>query len=216
MNPIGTEMDSNNQIRVLLVDDHPILLDGLVMLLECESDIAVVGQAANGEDAISLFQQHQPDIMLIDLRLPTISGIEVITKIRADYPRARIIVLSTYDTDEEIYQAVQAGARGYLVKGAASAELLKAIRTVHRNQTYIPPSSSEKLLRRMTAPTLSKREQAVLQLIAEGKTNPQISTDLNIAESTVRFHVSNILDKLGVSDRTQAIVQAVNQGLVKL
>jgi len=209
-------MDSNHPIRVLLVDDHPILLDGLVMLLECESDMAVVGQAANGEDAIALFKEHQPDIMLIDLRLPTISGIEVITKIRADYPQARIVVLSTYDTDEEIYQAVQAGARGYLVKGAASEELLKAIRTVYRNQTYIPPSTSEKLLRRMTAPTLSTREQEVLQMIAEGKTNPQISAELNVAESTVRFHVSNILDKLGVGDRTQAIVQAMNQGLVHL
>lgn len=209
-------MDSNAPIRVLLVDDHPILLDGLVMLLECESDMAVVGQAANGEDAIALFEQHQPDIMLIDLRLPTISGIEVITTIRADYPQARIVVLSTYDTDEEIYQAVQAGARGYLVKGAASEELLKAIRTVHRNQTYIPPSASEKLLRRMTAPTLSAREREVLQLIAEGKTNPQISAELNVAESTVRFHISNILYKLGVRDRTQAIVQAVNQGLVRL
>jgi len=186
------------------------------MLLECESDMAVVGRGVNGEEAIALFQQHQPDIMLIDLRLPTISGIEVIAKIRADYPRARIIVLSTYDTDEEIYQAVQAGARGYLVKGAASAELLKAIRTVYRNQTYIPPSTSEKLLRRMTAPTLSKREQKVLQLIAEGKTNPQISANLNIAESTVRFHISNILEKLGASDRTQAIVQAVHQGLIRL
>lgn len=209
-------MSPNEPIRVLLVDDHPILLDGLVMLLECESDITVVGRALDGETAIALFQQHQPDIMLIDLRLPTISGIEVIGKIRADYPQARIVVLSTYDTDEEIYQAVQAGARGYLVKGAASEELLKAIRTVHRNQTYIPPSASEKLLRRMTAPTLSTREQEVLQLIAEGKTNPQISAALNVAESTVRFHISNILDKLGVSDRTQAIVQAVNQGLVHL
>ena len=209
-------MSPNESIRVLLVDDHPILLDGLVMLLECESDIAVVGRAANGEDAIALFKQYQPDIMLIDLRLPTLSGIEVIIKIRTDYPRARIVVLSTYDTDEEIYQAVQAGARGYLVKGAASEELLKAIRTVYRNQTYIPPSASEKLLRRMTAPTLSNREQEVLQLIAEGKTNPQISAELNVAESTVRFHVSNILDKLGVSDRTQAIVQAVSQGLVHL
>jgi two-component system NarL family response regulator len=209
-------MSPNAQIRVLLVDDHPILLDGLAMLLGCEPDMAVVGRAVNGEEAIALFQQHQPDVMLVDLRLPTISGIEVIAKIRADYPRARIVVLSTHDTDEEIYQAVQAGARGYLVKGAASEELLKAIRTVHQNQTYIPPSASEKLLRRMTAPALSNREQEVLQLIAEGKTNPQISTKLNIAESTVRFHISNILDKLGVSDRTQAIVQAVNQGLVRL
>lgn len=209
-------MGSSDQIRVLLVDDHPILLDGLVMLLECEPDIAVVGRALDGETAIALFRQHQPDVMLIDLRLPTISGIEVITSIHADYPQARMVVLSTYDTDEEIYQAVQAGAQGYLVKGATSDELLKAVRTVHCNQTYIPASVSKKLIRRMTAPTLSTREQEVLQLIAEGKANPQISAELNIAESTVRFHVGHILDKLGVSDRTQAIVQAVNQGLVHL
>ncbi|MGB3137485.1 MAG: response regulator transcription factor [Nodosilinea sp.] len=209
-------MSPNEQIRVLLVDDHPILLDGLEMLLECEPDIAVVGRASDGEAAIAMFRQHQPDVMLTDLRLPTINGIEVIALIRAETPRARIVVLSTYDTDEEIYQAVQAGAQGYLVKGATSDELLKAIRTVYRNQAYIPPSVSEKLIRRMTAPTLSTREQEVLQLIAEGKTNPQISTALNIAESTVRFHIGNILDKLGVSDRTQAVVQAVNQGIVQL
>ncbi|EDX82966.1 response regulator receiver domain protein [Synechococcus sp. PCC 7335] len=209
-------MTSTEQIRVLLVDDHPILLDGLVMLLECEPDIAVIGQASDGEEAIALFQQHLPDVLLIDLRLPTISGIEVIASIRADYPQVRVVVLSTYDTEEEIYQAVQAGAKGYVIKGSTSDELLKAVRTVYQNQSYIPPSVSEKLVRRMGAPTLSTREQEVLQLIAEGKTNLQISAELTIAASTVRFHVGHILDKLGVSDRTQAIVQAVNQGIVRL
>ncbi|MGF1482557.1 MAG: response regulator [Cyanophyceae cyanobacterium] len=209
-------MDSTEQIRVFLVDDHPILLDGLVMLLECEPDIAVVGRALDGKEAIALFRQHLPDVILIDLRLPDISGIEVITAIRADRPLVRVVVLSTYDTEEEIYRAVQAGAKGYVVKGSTSGELLKAIRTVYRNQTYIPPSVSEKLVRRMTAPTLSTRELEVLQLICEGKTNQQIGTELNIAESTVRFHIGNITDKLGVSDRTQAIIQAVNQGLVFL
>lgn len=204
------------KIRVLLADDHPVVGKGLALLLACEPDITVVGQAYNGREAIALYQQHQPDVTLMDLRMPDISGVEAIAAIRAKFPDARIIILTTYDSDEDIYRGIQAGAKGYLLKGSQLEELLIAIRTVHRNQPYIPPQVGAKLAQRMTMPELSDRELEVLQLMAKGKTNPQISADLNIAESTVRFHINHILSKLGVSDRTQAVITAVSRGIVSL
>ncbi|UBF24323.1 response regulator transcription factor [Kovacikia minuta CCNUW1] len=204
------------KIRVLLADDHPVVGKGLALLLECEPDITVVGQAHSGSEAIVLYQQHQPDVTLMDLRMPEISGVEAIAAIRAEFPDARIIVLTTYDSDEDIYRGIQAGAKGYLLKGSQLEELLTAIRTVHRNQPYIPPHVGAKLAQRMTMPELSGRELEVLRLMAQGKNNSQIGTELNIAESTVRFHINNILSKLGVSDRTQAVITAVKQGIVNL
>lgn len=204
------------KIRVLLADDHPVVGKGLALLLACEPDITVVGQAYNGREAIALYQQHEPDVTLMDLRMPEIGGVEAIAAIRAKFHQARIIILTTYDSDEDIYRGIQAGAKGYLLKGAQLEELLTAIRTVYRNQPYIPPQVGAKLAHRMTMPQLSDRELEVLQLMAKGKTNPQISADLDIAESTVRFHVNHILSKLGVSDRTQAVITAVNRGIVSL
>lgn len=209
-------MNSSSMIRVLLADDHPVLGQGLAMLLECEPDITVVGQALNGREAIALFRQHQPDVTLMDLRMPEISGVEAIAAIRAEFPQARIIVLTTYDGDEDIYRGLQAGAKGYLLKGTQSEELLNAIRVVYRNQSYIPPHIGAKLAERMSTMELSDRELEVLRLMAKGKANPQISADLKIAESTVRFHINNILSKLSVSDRTQAVITAVNRGIVNL
>jgi two-component system NarL family response regulator len=204
------------KIRVLLADDHPIVGKGLALLLEREPNITVVGQAYNGREAIALYQQYQPDVTLMDLRMPEINGVEAIAAIRAEFPQAKIIVLTTYDGDEDIYRGLQAGAKGYLLKGAKFDELLTAIRTVHLNQTYIPPQVGAKLAQRMTMPELSDRELEVLRLMAQGKNNPQIGAELNIAESTVRFHINNILSKLGVSDRTQAVITAVNRGIVSL
>ncbi len=209
-------MNPSNVIRVLLVDDHPILGQGLAMLLECEPDITVVGQAHDGREAIELFRQHQPDVTLMDLRMPKLNGVEAITAIRAEFEHAQIIVLTTYDGDEEIYRGLRAGAKGYLLKGTHLEELLNAIHTVHRNQLYIPPHVGAKLAERMGTPELSERELEVLQLMAKGKNNPQISAELKIAESTVRFHVNHILSKLGVSDRTQAVITAVHRGIVNL
>ncbi|MBW4659868.1 MAG: response regulator transcription factor [Drouetiella hepatica Uher 2000/2452] len=209
-------MNSSPVIRVLLADDHPVLGQGLAMLLECEPDITVVGQALNGREAIELFRQHQPDVTLMDLRMPEVSGVEAIAAIRAEFPQARIIVLTTYDGDEDIYRGLQTGAKGYLLKGTRLEELLNAIRTVYRNQSYIPPHIGAKLAERMGTSELSDRELEVLRLMAKGKNNPQISADLNIAESTVRFHISHILSKLGVSDRTQAVITAVQRGIVDL
>jgi DNA-binding NarL/FixJ family response regulator len=203
-------------IRVLLADDHPVVGQGLALLLQREPGITIVGHAYNGREAIALYQQHQPDVTLMDLRMPEISGVEAIATIRAKFPQARIIVLTTYDSDEDIYRSIQAGAKGYLLKGAKLEDLLTAIRTVYQNQPYIPPQVGAKLVQRMTMPELSDRELEVLQLMAKGKTNPQISANLDIAESTVRFHINHILSKLGVSDRTQAVITAVNRGIVSL
>lgn len=208
-------MDSSDEkIRVLLADDHPIVGKGLAMLLECEPDITVIGHAHNGQAAIVLYRQHQPDVTLMDLRMPEMSGVEAIAAIRSEFAQAKIIVLTTYDGDEDIYRALRAGAKGYLLKGTQFEDLLQAIRTVHRNQPYIPPQVGAKLAERMNTPELSDRELEVLQRMAKGKNNFQISGDLNIAESTVRFHVNNILSKLGVSDRTQAVITAINRGIV--
>lgn len=209
-------MNLPNAIRVLLADDHPMLIQGLALLLECESNIVIVGQAHNGREAIGLFRQHQPDVTLMDLQMPEISGVEAIAAIRTEFPHAQIIVLTTYDGDEDIYRAMRAGAKGYLLKGTQLQELLNAIHTVYSNQNYVPPQVGAKLAERLSAPELSARELEVLRLIANGKTNPQISTDLNIAESTVRFHINHILSKLGVSDRTQAVITAVKRGIVSL
>lgn len=209
-------MNSSNHIRVLLADDHSILGQGLSMLLECEPDIRVVGHACNGKEAVDLFQQHQPDVLLIDLRMPEVSGVEAIAAIRAEFENARIIVLTVYEGDEDIYRALRAGAMGYLLKGSKLEELLSAIRTVHQGQPFIPAQIGAKLSRRMTRPELSDRELEVLRLMAKGKTNPQISAELNISESTVRFHINHILSKLNVNDRTQAVITAVNRGIVEL
>jgi two-component system NarL family response regulator len=207
---------TKEKIRVLLADDHPILGKGVAMLLQCEPDITVVAQAQNGREAIALYRQHQPDITLMDLRMPEVSGLEAITAIRFEFPQAKIIVLTTYDGDEDIYRGLQAGAKGYLLKGSQLDELLFAIRTVHNDRPFIPPQVGAKLAQRMAMPELSDRELEVLQWIAKGQTNPQISAELNIAESTVRFHINNILSKLGVSDRTQAVIVALNRGIVRL
>lgn len=209
-------MNPSDPIRVLLADDHPVLGKGLAMLLECEPDITVVGQALNGREAIALFRQHQPDVTLMDLRMPEMGGVEAITTIRAEFANAKFIVLTTYDGDEDIRRGLQAGAKGYLLKGSQPEELLTAIRTVHCNQSYIPPQVGAKLAERMGLPELSDRELEVLQRMVKGKNNTQISKELNIAESTVRFHINNILSKLGVSDRTQAVLIAINRGIVHL
>jgi two-component system, NarL family, response regulator len=209
-------MSQSNVIRILIADDHPILGQALTMFLECEPDMIVVGHAGDGREALELFRQHQPDVALMDLRMPKIEGADAIAAICAKFKHARIVVLTTYDGDEDIYRGLRAGAKGYLLKRAEPKELLDAIRTVHQGKKYIPPSIAAKLAERIGSPELSDRELEVLRLIAKGKNNQQISNDLNIAESTVRFHANNIFGKLKVSDRTQALVTALNRGIVRL
>jgi two-component system, NarL family, response regulator len=209
-------MSQSHVIRILIADDHPILGQALTMFLECEPDMTVVGHAGDGREALELFRQHQPDVALMDLRMPKIEGADAIAAICAKFKHARIVVLTTYDGDEDIYRGLRAGAKGYLLKRAEPKELLDAIRTVHQGKKYIPPSIAAKLAERIGSPELSDRELEVLRLIAKGKNNQQISNDLNIAESTVRFHANNIFGKLKVSDRTQALVTALNRGIVRL
>lgn len=209
-------MNQSNIIRVLVADDHPVVAQGLVALLECEADITVVGQAYDGYQAVELFRQNQPDVTLMDLRMPKMDGVAAISAICTQFDNARIIVVTTYDSDENIYRGLRAGAKGYLLKDAEPDELLVAIRTVHSGKKYIPPDIGAKLAQRMSNPQLSDRELEVVQLMVAGKSTQEISTALSIAESTVKYHVNNILSKLGVSDRTQAIVAALKRGLVSI
>ncbi|MBE9182259.1 response regulator transcription factor [Oculatella sp. LEGE 06141] len=203
-------------IRVLIADDHAVFRQGLTTIIDRDPNMTVIGQAEDGQQAIDLYREHQPDVTLMDLRMPQIGGVEAITAICAEFKPARIIVLTTYDGDEDIYRGLQAGAKGYLLKDTKSNELLNAVRTVHRGQQYIPPEVGAKLVQRINTPELSARELEVLSLMAQGMNNLDIATALNIGESTVKSHINRILSKLGVSDRTQAVIMAVKRGIVSL
>jgi len=203
-------------IRILIVDDHHIVRQGLAALLRTVPGIEVVAEAAEGEQAVELHRMHRPDVTLMDLRLPKMNGVEAITRIRERHPAARIIVLTTFDGDEDIYRALQAGAKGYLLKGMDLAELTEAIRTVHAGRTRIPARVAEKLAERMSGATLTTRELEVLRLIVAGKSNKDIGSALFISEATVKTHVNSLLSKLGVEDRTQAATTALQRGIVHL
>lgn len=209
-------MSQSAAIRVLIVDDHAIVRQGLAAMIENEPDMTVVGQAGNGQEAIDQYRQLQPDITLMDLRMPQICGVDATIAIRAEFAYARIIVLTTYDGDEDIYRGLHAGAKGYLLKDAEPDALLNAIHVVHSGQQYIPPEVAAKLVQRMNKPELSDRELEVIHLMVNGLSNHDIGVALNITESTVKFHVNQILSKLGVSDRTQAVIKALKRGLSKL
>ncbi len=209
-------MSQPQTIRVLIADDHSVVRQGLATLIEQESDMTVVAQARDGNEAIALFREHQPDVMLMDLRMPNMDGVMAITTICAESKTAQIMVLTTYDGDEDIYRGLRAGAKGYLLKDTEPDELLNAIRIISRGQKHIPPAVGAKLAERMSSPDLSDRELEVIRLMALGKSNHDISTDLNISESTVKFHINRILSKLGVSDRTQAVIVALKRGIANL
>ena len=207
---------TKESIRVLVVEDHHVVRQGLVALLSVVDGLEVVGEAADGVEAIVQFRKHQPDVTLIDLRLPRLSGVEVIERIRMETPQARFIVLTTYDGDEDIYRAMQAGARAYLLKGMTSEELIATIRTVDAGKSYIPPAIAEKLAERMGTEELTPREFDVLEQIVRGKSNKEIATELEISEATVKTHINSMLGKLGVTDRTQAATAAIQRGIVTL
>jgi DNA-binding NarL/FixJ family response regulator len=203
-------------IRILIVDDHNIVRQGLAALLKTVPGFEVAAEASDGEQAVELFRKHKPDVTLMDLRLPKLNGVEAITRIREGVPGARIVVLTTFDGDEDIYRALQAGAKGYLLKGMDLAELTDAIRSVHAGRTRIPPQVAEKLAERMGGATLTARELDVLKLIVAGKSNRDIGNALFISEATVKTHVNSLLSKLGVEDRTQAATSALQRGIVHL
>ncbi len=202
------------KVRIMIVEDHHIVRQGFMALLQTIADFEIVAQAADGEQAVTLFHEHTPDVTLMDLRLPGIGGVETITRIRQTHPEARIIVLTTFDGDEDIYRALQAGARGYLLKGMDIAELIEAIRTVHRGKSRIPAAVAERLAERLAGPALTERETDVLRLIVAGKSNKEIASALFISEATVKTHINNLLSKLGVTDRTQAATTALQRGIV--
>jgi two-component system NarL family response regulator len=209
-------MSQSTKIRVLIVDDHSLVTEGLANIINYDPEMTVVAQAEDGQQAIDRYREHQPDITLMDLRMPRMGGVEAITAICAEFKSARIIVLTTYDGDEDIYRGLRAGAQGYLLKDAKPNELLNAIRIVHNGQQYVSLTVARKLVERMNNPVLSERELEVLRLMAQGLSNQDIGTALNIGESTVKSHVTRILSKLEVSDRTQAVIVAVKRGLVNL
>jgi two-component system, NarL family, response regulator len=201
-------------IRVLIADDHPIVRQGLATIINRVPEMTVIAQAEDGQQAIDRFREFQPDVTLMDLRMPQVGGVEAISAICAEFKPAQIIVLTTYDGDEDIYRGLHAGAQGYLLKDTKSSELLNAIRIVARGQQYIPPDVGAKLVQRLNNPELRERELTVLGLMAQGMSNLDIATALSISENTVKTHVSRILSKLGVNDRTQAVIVAVKRGIV--
>ena len=205
---------SNEPIRVLVVEDHHVVRQGLVALLKVVEGLEVVAEAADGVEAITQFRKHQPDITLIDLRLPRMGGVDVIHRLRTETPHARFIVLTTYDGDEDIYKALKAGARAYLLKGMTSEELVATIRSVHAGKSHIPPAIAERLAERMGTEDLTARELDVLEQIVQGKSNKEIGTELDISEATVKTHINSLLSKLGVTDRTQAATAAIRRGIV--
>ncbi|MBD2070074.1 response regulator transcription factor [Leptolyngbya sp. FACHB-671] len=207
---------TSSPIRILVAEDHAVVRDGLVAILNREADMTVVAEAEDGQQAVELYDLHQPDLTLMDLRMPNLDGVEAIGQIRATAPQAKIIVLTTYDTDEDIYRGLQAGARGYLLKDTTSEKLLQSIHTVHQGQRYVPSNIALKLSDRLGATALTQREQQVIQLLVNGKGNADIMSALNISEGTVKFHINNILNKLNVSDRTQAVIVALKRGLARL
>ncbi len=209
-------MENEAKITVLIVDDHPMMRVGIAAIVNARKDMLTVGQAGTGEQAVELFEKHQPDITLMDLRLPGMSGVEAIRQIHNSSPEACIVVLTTYEGDEDIYQALEAGARAYVIKSMPHEVLINALRRAHSGRQYLPAPVLHALTARMPDSDLSSREREVLSLLVRGKSNKQIAVDLGITEATVKSHVSTILLRLQVDDRTQAVIAALRRGLEHL
>jgi len=205
---------TKDSIRVLIVEDHNVVRQGLIALINLAEGIQVVGEAADGVEAVTQFRKHQPDVTLVDLRLPKMGGVEVIQRVRGEVPNARFVVLTTYDGDEDIYRALKSGAKAYLLKGMTSEELISTIREVAAGKSHIPAAIAERLAERMGTEDLTPRETDVLEQIVHGKSNKEIATELDISEATVKTHINSLLSKLGVTDRTQAATAAIRRGLV--
>jgi DNA-binding NarL/FixJ family response regulator len=209
-------MSAESKIRVLCVDDHPLMRVGIVAVVRHESDMDVAGEASTGREAIHLFQELQPDITLMDLRLPDMCGIEALIAIRAQFPSARVIVLTTFEGDAEIRRALDAGAQSYLLKSLPRKQILEAIRKVHAGKRQVPPEVAAQLAEHIGNESLSGREIQVLEKIAIGKRNGEIAALLFITEETVKNHVKHILEKLGASDRTEAVTIGFRRGIIRL
>ena len=209
-------MTNPEKIKVMVVDDHPLMRVGVASIINARPDMAVVAQTGTGEEALALFPQHKPDVTLMDLRLPNMSGVDAIRAIRGRWPSARFVVLTTYEGDEDIHRALEAGAKGYVIKGMPYQTLIDALLRVHSGGRFLPPPVARALAARMPDSDLSAREQEVLRHLVGGMANKEIANLLGITEATVKCHVSTILMRLNVSDRTQAVVTALQRGLVHL
>jgi len=209
-------MKDTGKIRVFCVDDHPIVRDGIAAIINLQGDMVLAGAAATGGEALERFFELRPDVALVDLQLPDMSGFELIKKIKDKSPNARIIVLSSHEGDVDIQRALEAGAQGYVVKGIVREELLESIRSVHAGKRRLPAAVAQKLAEHMADEAISPRELEVLSLMAAGKRNKEISSELSIAEDTVKMHVRNILSKLQVNDRTEAVTVALRRGIIHL
>lgn len=203
-------------IRVLTVDDHPLLREGIAALLNAESDMKLVAEASNGLEALEKFRSHRPDVTLMDMQMPGLSGVEAIARIQAEFPGARVIVLTTYSGDAQVVSALRAGARAYILKGQVHRELLETIRAVHAGQKRIPPEIAAELAQHVADDDLTPREIDVLRLIAAGNANKQIADQLSIGEATVKSHVTNILSKLSANDRAHAVTIGLKRGIIEL
>lgn len=203
-------------IRILVVDDHPVLREGVTAILETQADMTVAGVACDGAEAVSRFRELQPDVTLMDLQMPGMDGIEAIKAIRADYPGARILVLTTYEGDVQAVRALKAGATGYLLKSSLRTEMVSAIHNVHRGQRHIYRVVADEIASHVTSEQLSQREVTILQFIAIGMANKQIAGKLGVAEETVKAHLKTIFSKLDVADRTHAVTVAVKRGIIRL
>ena len=205
-----------NVIRILTVDDHPLLRKGIAALVNAEPDMKLVGEACNGQEAIEKFREHRPDVTLMDLRMPDLDGTEAIARIRGEFPDARFVILTTYSGDIQVSRALRAGARAYILKGHVHRELLETIRAVHAGQKRIPPDIAVELVEHAMEDALSPREIDVLRLIAMGNSNKLIADQLSIGEATVKSHVTNILSKLSANDRAHAVIIGLKRGIIEL
>lgn len=205
-----------SKIRILIADDHLVVREGLVAILNRQSDMAVVAEASNGRRALSQWRIHRPDLSLMDLRMPQMSGVEAIEAIRREDEKALIIILTTYDSDEDVYRGIRAGARAYLLKDAYREELLNCIRTVYAGKTFVSPQVAAKLANRLREEELTPRELEILALVAQGLSNKLIARAVDISEGTVKTHVKNILEKLDATSRTEALAVAARRGLITL
>ncbi|HEX8520676.1 MAG TPA: response regulator transcription factor [Tepidisphaeraceae bacterium] len=212
----GSSAEVSRPIRVVVADDHPVVRNGVAAILGAQPDIKVVAEAPDGASAIELYIKHRPDVMLVDLKMPDLDGLDVIARICESFPDASLVVLTTYDTEDDIDRGIRAGARGFMLKDATPQQLVTCVREVHAGRMSIAPAVAARLANRLTRATLTPREGEVLHLLADGKSNKEIAAALSITEGTVKLHVNNLFQKLGVQSRTEAMKAAIQRGLIRI